>query len=236
MAQVPDIYTLSRHFWDFSFRNPEMVRPTHAALFFFAVDLCNRLGWKEKFGLPTTMAKEAIGIGSYNTYVAAFRDLVDWGFFALIEKSKNQYSSNIIALSKNDNATVKATDEPLDKALIQHVSKQLQYNKTSIQINNPTKSSRFTPPTLDEVMDYVAESNSQIDPQYFIDYYTANGWKVGKSPMKDWKATLRNWAKNETKFKHNGQNIKQQPDADQAGAERKNAIMQIAHAACESTR
>ena len=30
----------------------------------------------------------------------------------------------------------------------------------------------------------------------FIDYYTSNGWKVGKNPMKDWKAAVRSWAHN----------------------------------------
>lgn len=79
------------------------------------------MGWKEKFGLPTTMAKEAIGISSYNTYSKTLNDLVDWKFIILIEKSKNQYSSNIIALSNND----KALDKALDKAMIKHGTKQL---------------------------------------------------------------------------------------------------------------
>ena len=32
-----------------------------------------------------------------------------------------------------------------------------------------------------------------MDAERFVDYYTANGWKVGKNPMKDWKAAVRNW-------------------------------------------
>jgi len=95
-------------------------------------------------------------------------------------------------------------------------------NNKENNLNKETKDkcSRFSPPTLDEVMDYVTEWNLQIDPKHFLDFYTSNGWRVGKNPMKDWKAALRNWTKNETKFKNNGPNIKQQPDADQAGAER----------------
>lgn len=147
MKRFKDIYSLSRSFWDFSFQNPEKIRPIHAALFFFAVDLCNRYGWKEKFGLPTSMAKEAIGVGSYNTYIAAFRDLVDWGFFVLIEKSKNQYSSNVIALSIVDKASNDASNKALDHALMNHASKQLKYNNTNIQSYNDTNNnehSRFT--------------------------------------------------------------------------------------------
>lgn len=115
-----DIFLLMRNFFNWSFENPEKVKPNHVALYFFCIEHCNRLGWKEKFGLPTTMAKEAIGIHSYNTYINTLNDLVDFGFIKLIEKSKNQFSSNIIALSKFN----KAPNKALDKAFIKHDTKQ----------------------------------------------------------------------------------------------------------------
>lgn len=62
-------------------------------------------------------------------------------------------------------------------------------------INVPTKTKRFTPPTLEEVTDYCWERKNQVDPQRFVDYYTANGWMVGKNKMKDWKAAVRTWEK-----------------------------------------
>lgn len=52
---------------------------------------------------------------------------------------------------------------------------------------------RFTPPTLAEVTAYCRERQNAVDPKRFIDYYTANGWKVGKNSMKDWKAAVRTW-------------------------------------------
>lgn len=121
-------YDLSRSWFDFCFENPERVKPNHTALYFFCVEHCNRLGWKEKFGLPTTMAKEAIGIRSYNTYIKTLNELVDFGFIKIIEKSKNQYSSNIIALSNYNKAHGKA----LDKALIKHATKQRESTRQSI--------------------------------------------------------------------------------------------------------
>ena len=113
-------YILSRSWFDFSFENPDLIKPVHSALFFFAIEHCNRLGWKRKFGLPASMVTEAIGVKSYNTYIDAFNDLVEWGFIILYQKSKNQYSSNIIALSIYN----KALDKALDKALIKHSIKQ----------------------------------------------------------------------------------------------------------------
>lgn len=121
---IMNSYELSRNFWDFSFDNPDMVKPYHAAIYFFSIEHCNRLGWKEKFGFPTSMVMEATGIKSYGSYKKYFDDLVEWKFFKVIEYSKNQFSSNIIALTSNNKAQVKAGSKALDKALIKHGSKQ----------------------------------------------------------------------------------------------------------------
>ena len=67
-------------------------------------------------------------------------------------------------------------------------------------INVPTKPSRrFTPPTVEEVQDYCWERGNAVDPQRFVDYYTSNGWMVGKNKMKDWKAAVRTWEQKEGK-------------------------------------
>jgi len=115
-------YELSRGFIDFAFSNPEKIKPNHYAVYFFAIEHCNRLGWKDKFGFPTSMVLDATGIKSYSVYKKTFDDLVEFGFFKVIEYSKNQYSSNIIALKEN----IKAPKKALDKALLKHASKQLE--------------------------------------------------------------------------------------------------------------
>ena len=56
----------------------------------------------------------------------------------------------------------------------------------------PSGPKRFVPPTLAEVQSYVAERQSPVDPQGFIDFYESKGWMVGNTPMKDWKAACRN--------------------------------------------
>lgn len=77
---------------------------------------------------------------------------------------------------------------------------------------------RFTPPTLDEVRAYCQERKNNVDPEHFIDYYTANGWKVGgRAAMKDWKAAVRNWEKREKPEKKVGANgivIENKPKSD----------------------
>jgi hypothetical protein len=59
----------------------------------------------------------------------------------------------------------------------------------------------FTPPTIQEIRTFCQENGLFIDVDRFIDYYQSNGWKVGRNKMKDWKATVRNWARDDQKKK-----------------------------------
>ena len=74
---------------------------------------------------------------------------------------------------------------------------QTTYNKTTntrINIKEEIhKEERFRKPTLQEVYHYCLERKNGIDPQTFLDFYDSKGWKVGNTPMKDWKAAIRTW-------------------------------------------
>ena len=196
-------YELSRNWFDWCFENPEKIKPNHTALYFFAVEHCNRLGWKKKYGMPTTMAMEAIGIKSYNTYINTLNDLVEWGFIEMIQRSKNQYSANIVALSNFD----KALDKALDEALIKHASKQsesidsIDKQETSKQINNEQN-----PPSLEEVISYFDENGyTKESATKMFEYYEESRkprgrvWKDGRgNTVKNWRQKARSiWFKDD---------------------------------------
>lgn len=73
-------------------------------------------------------------------------------------------------------------------------------------VKNPQKSKTQNPnsmikPTIEQVTEYFAERkhpSPSTEAEHWLDYYTANGWKVGKNPMRDWKATIRNWIRHDT--------------------------------------
>ena len=75
--------------------------------------------------------------------------------------------------------------------------KSLELRDNSLDTEKETKRKRFTPPTVSEVSDYCKERGSNIDPEQFVDFYAAKGWKVGNQPMKDWRAAVRTWEKRE---------------------------------------
>lgn len=74
--------------------------------------------------------------------------------------------------------------------------------------NNNRERSRFTPPSLQEVIDYCIERKNNISPQKFVSHYESNGWMIGKNKMKDWKAAVRTW---EQRDKEEVEQNKQKP-------------------------
>jgi hypothetical protein len=187
-------YELSRNWFDWCFDNPEKIKPVHTAIYFFCIEHCNRLGWKEKFGLPTEMVKSAIGVHSYNTYIDALNDLVEWKFIKMIQKSKNQYSSNIIALSNFDKATTKA----LDKALIKHGTKQDEsIDSINKQLNKEQLNNKQVPEFL-EFLEYaktieIYKTTFDYSIKAKYESWVDNNWKDGHNKkIKNWKVKLKN--------------------------------------------
>lgn len=68
-------------------------------------------------------------------------------------------------------------------------------------IGNICNSKKFKKPTLTDIENYINEKDYNMSAESFYDFYESNGWKVGKNPMKDWKAAVRNWNRNETNKK-----------------------------------
>ena len=77
-------------------------------------------------------------------------------------------------------------------------NQQLTTNEQEEQGNKGIKPrKRFTPPTVEDVASYCRERGNAVDAQRFVDFYTASGWMRGKTPVKDWKACVRTWEKND---------------------------------------
>ena len=73
--------------------------------------------------------------------------------------------------------------------------------KPDNNIGRDTSPKKFQKPTLEELKRYIDEKNLNVDAEKFLDYYSSNGWRVGKNPMKSWEATVRNWNRREEQEK-----------------------------------
>lgn len=127
-------------------------------------------------------------------------------------KESGKFSYNVYKLS---DTTLPCPKLPCPKSTVSviSVSEDLDTKNNSIKNNSiikknsnkkeyvpdkPTQT-RFIKPTVDEVKEYCEERKNNVDAERFVDYYTANGWKVGKNQMKDWKAAVRTWEKGDKK-------------------------------------
>jgi len=75
-------------------------------------------------------------------------------------------------------------------------AKPIPYNNTV----NKTSTNKFIKPTIEQIKIYCTEIGFNLDAEKFCDHYDSNGWLVGKNPMKDWKAAIRTWKRNSSKF------------------------------------
>lgn len=120
--------------------------------------------------------------------------ILDWKTNNYIQKDR--YHPSIYA---------KLIDQPpMDTECIHDVSKmdtQVRLGKDSLGesgADEPPARSRFVPPKAEEVRNYCTENGYPVDPDRFIDFYTANGWTQGRGKkIKDWRACVRTWARRE---------------------------------------
>jgi hypothetical protein len=109
-----------------------------------------------------------------------------------------KYQDEKSQLGLDENKAYTLTPQ-LDTPCIQDVSKtdtEVRLGKDRLGKDSTNSKRKFKPPTYEEVQAYKEERNASVDVDRFIDYYESNGWRVGKNPMKDWKATFRNWERN----------------------------------------
>lgn len=69
-------------------------------------------------------------------------------------------------------------------------------NVNDIKKENIIKEKKQTKPSLEDVKQYCEERKNNVDACKWYDYYSSNGWKVGKNTMKDWRACVRTWERN----------------------------------------
>ncbi len=114
----------------------------------------------------------------------------------LLQSNAKLLQSNADVTECNSDVMQCNTDIEKDKEL----DKELDIKETTTKVVVKKKRQKFEKPTKQQVDDYCKELKVTFDADKFIDYYESKGWYVGKSPMKDWKATVRNWLRQEKKL------------------------------------
>jgi hypothetical protein len=154
----------------------------------------------------------------------ALQELIDHGYIVRTQKTNqfgkfDGYEYDIYETPQTKVAGNPFTENPLTEKPITENSTQLntkelntkELNTNGMDIYGKPKSSRFVPPSVEEVREYCEERNNLVDPEKFVDYYTARGWKIGKNSMKDWRAAVRTWERNNYSSNQNASHASSNP-------------------------
>ena len=147
--------------------------------------LAAELGFSEQ-QIRTALRKlESTGeITTFSTNRFTIVTVENWEFYQCSGESNNQQITNE---QPTDNQQITTSKE----------RKNIYINNFKEQSEKEAPIRKKIPPTLDMVTEYCFKRKNNIDPQYFIDYYTARDWHIGKTKMKDWQAAIRTWEKND---------------------------------------
>lgn len=110
----------------------------------------------------------------------------------------DEYQSNDKQNDRQMTSERQAYDKQMTSKWQQYKNNNKNNNNNKEQENNIKPLKRFVPPTLEEIEEYCWERKNHVSPSQFFDYYQSVGWLVGKGkPMKDWKAAVRRWERDE---------------------------------------
>lgn len=150
---------------------------------------------------------------SKSRIIKVLNDMVSKGL--IIKKTSGRYNFYVTNFNYVCN-----TDEPM--VSVQHPERCQIDTESSViptpnninnNISDNIKSTRFVKPTVEEVRAYCKERNNNVDAEKFITHYQSNGWKVGKTSMKDWKAAVRTWEKND--YSYHNKTVTEEPPKQQ---------------------
>lgn len=123
---------------------------------------------------------------------------VDTDYIQAVSKMDTSCIQNVSKMDTQD----RLGKDRLGQDNIGKVNNNVDVPQAEQSTTQTKKSKKFIKPTIEEIREYCQERKNNVNAQYFYDYYEANGWKVGKNPMKDWKATVRNWERRDFYSNH----------------------------------
>jgi len=176
---------------------------SHVALYLALFQYWNINRFKNPISINRQDTLHLSKIGSRNTYHKCMRELSNWGFL-LYFPSHDSNKGSIIEMynfdTTSDTTTGTTNVLAVGQALVPSINNINKIKHTKLLKQKESKI-HFTPPTLEEVLNFFKEQKfSTEEAEPFFLYYQANGWLVGKAKMKDWQAAARNWILRSKKF------------------------------------
>lgn len=151
----------------------------------------NRLKSTSEITIKSTNKYSVVTITNY----ASYQDAED-----LINQQTNQQHNQQITNKQPANQEKEKKNQEKNKEINKNEKNErnIESNTDVLPKKNKTSSnSCFIKPTIEQIQEYCRDRGNNVDPERFLAYYESNGWRVGRNPMKDWKAAVRTWERQE---------------------------------------
>lgn len=143
------------------------------------------------YGSASTLG-EMVGV-TREAAVRILKRLTDSGFLTKGEVMKN--GVKFCAYQTRDGKSHLVTENHTGCDQKSPNNKEIYKNNTVPSNAHAREKSSFVAPTVEEVAQFCAERGNGIDAEAFVAFYASKGWKIGTTPMKDWKAAVVTWEK-----------------------------------------
>lgn len=181
----------------------DRLNPSHVSLYLALFQFWNMNRFNNPISIHRQDTMRLSKIGSKNTYHKCITELSQWGFF-LYCPSHNPMKGSTVKMYKfgtsSDTTTGTSSIQVPVQALVPSIN-NTNNNKLSKQNKQGERKMNFTPPSLEEVIEFFKIQKFVMEEaEPFFLYYQANGWFVGKAKMKNWQAAAKNWILRSKKF------------------------------------
>ena len=183
-------------------------------LYYTLLGINNRCAWNEWFSRTNVSLSGRMGV-SEKVLIRARNELKTLGLIDFVTSKKRGTCTKYSILYSTKSSTkevqkqYKSSTKEVQK---EDINRYKTKTKKEKDISNDISKKSFVPPTIDEVREYCQSRNNFVDPERFVDFYSAKGWMVGKNKMKDWKSAVRTWERNDGRKASTGQSGNIRPE------------------------
>ena len=191
----------------------DQLNTAHVSLYLALFQLWNVNRFKNPISINRAEVMKISKIGSKGTYHRCIKELHNWGYYEY-RPSHNPLKGSKIYMFNFGTSTGTSSEQVEVNYSVpksgQLVGQVVVPSINNINITNSKHIKQGVPPKIEEVKEFLIslsssvkeKKESEFEAERFFNYYTSNGWKVGgKSPMKSWQASARNWMLNAQKGK-----------------------------------
>jgi len=185
----------------------DRLNPSHVSLYLALFQFWNMNRFNNPISIHREDTMRLSKIGSKNTYHKCITDLSNWGFIKYCPSHNpmkgstlKMYNFGTSSGTTTGTSSGTTTEQVPVQALVPSKN-NTNNNKLSKQKKQGERKTIFTPPSLEEVLEFFKIQKFELEEaEPFFLYYQANGWLVGKAKMKNWQAAAKNWILRSKKF------------------------------------